>query len=259
MRLDLFLTKNGFSESRNKAAALINDGSVIVNGKRITKTSFNVQDSDIVEIISNQKMYVARSAAKLLTAIDKFGLSFKDKTVVDLGASTGGFCEVMLENGAKRIYAVDIGTNQLHPKIKNDPRVVNKENTNARYVTAADFDSEIDIITCDLSFISLKNILGSAMCTLKQGGEFICLIKPQFEAGPGNIGKNGVVKDTSIHIKVIRDISEYAFSIGFEICDIVFSGLAGESGNREFLMYLKKSDTPVNLPSEKIINAVLGK
>ena len=258
MRLDLFLVKNQYCESRNKASALISDGNVIVNGNRVVKASYQVDDIDVVELINDQKQYVARSAAKLLTAKQKFDLDFTDKIAVDLGASTGGFCEVMLENGISRIYAVDIGTNQLHPKIKSDKRVINKEHTNARFITSADFDDQIDIITCDLSFISLKLIINAAFCSLKQGGEFICLVKPQFEVGNANVGKNGVVKDLKLHIKVVKEIVEYATTVGFSVCDVSFSGLEGESGNREYLLYMKKTDNGTKLDIDKISRIVLG-
>lgn len=258
MRLDLYLTKNGICESRNKAAALIADGKILVNEKRITKASFSVADCDKIDVISDEKLYVARSANKLLTAIDKFGLELKDKTVVDLGASTGGFCEVMLDYGVKKIYAVDIGTNQLHPKIKSDPRIINMEHTNARFVTASDFQDKIDLVTCDLSFISLKLVLNAVMCTLADGGIFVGLVKPQFEVGSCNLGKNGVVKDLKLHALAIKNVSDYACQIGFEVVDVCFSGLAGESGNKEYLLYMKKSGKSDNLIYDKINCAVLG-
>ena len=258
MRLDQYLVSHTLAESRNKASALIVSGGVTVNSKRVIKPSYSVSENDVISIIADEKVYVARSAKKLLTAVDSFGLSFKNKIAVDLGASTGGFCEVMLENDVKRIYAVDIGTNQLHPKIKNDDRIINMEHTNARYITRLSFDEDIDVITCDLSFISLKLIMNAAYCTLKDGGEFICLIKPQFEAGPSNVGKNGVVKDKNVHFNVVKDIAKYASEIGFCCADLSFSGLEGESGNREFLLYLVKSKAKSLVDEEYIKKIVLG-
>lgn len=258
MRLDVYLVSNGFIESRNKAASLITSGSVRVNGNCIVKTSYNVCDGDSVTLISDEKVYVARSAKKLLTAIQNFGIDFKDKTAVDLGASTGGFCEVMLENGVRRIYAVDIGTNQLHPKIKSDARVINKEHTNARFITRLSFNEDIDIVTCDLSFISLKHIIAPVFCTLKENGEFVCLIKPQFEAGPDNVGKNGVVKDKTIQLSAVYDIVEFAKQNGFCVVDVCFSGLEGESGNREFLLYLRKNNEKSAVNKEYIKKIVFG-
>ena len=258
MRLDVFMVLNGLTESRNKAAALIVGGGVSVNGSRIVKPSHTVSENDKVEVIADQKVYVARSAKKLLTAIERFGIDFKGKVAVDLGASTGGFCEVMLENGVKRVYAVDIGTNQLHPKIKADSRVVNKEHTNARFVTRLSFDEDIDIVTCDLSFISLKRIISPVFCTLKENGEFICLVKPQFEAGPENVGKNGVVKDKKIHLNVVLDIIDLSGQVGFSVEDVCFSGIEGESGNREFLLYLRKQKNKSYLSYEYIKEKISG-
>ena len=258
MRLDLFLANNKYFESRNKACSVIESGGVCVNGRLVTKPSFSVSESDNIEITTNEKLYVARSAIKLITATEKFGLSYEGKTAVDLGASTGGFCEVMLEKGIKKIYAVDIGTNQLHPKIKADPRVVNKQHTNARYISASDFDEEIDLITCDLSFISLTLVLNAVMCALKQNGEFICLIKPQFEVGNSNLNKNGVVKNKSLHVSAIRKVIENALEIGFEVCGLCFSGLEGESGNKEYLLYLKKSGISKTFDFKIISEIVLG-
>ncbi len=258
MRLDLFLVKNNFCESRNKATTLISSGSVSINGKQIMKNSYEVTEDDKVIVNSDSKIYVARSATKLITAIEKFGIDFNNKTVVDLGASTGGFCQVMLENNVRKIYAVDIGTSQLHPLIKENDKVVNLEHTNARYISANIFDEEIDIITCDLSFISLKLVLNSVMSALKENGEFICLVKPQFEVGESKIGKNGVVKNKKYQLDAVCGICDFAYDLGFEICDIAFSGLAGESGNREFLLYMKKSNIRRKLDSTFIEKVVLG-
>ncbi len=239
MRIDKYLTINNFSESRNKAVNLLLSGLVKVNGITITKPSFEVTENDSITV-TEQKQYVARSAYKLITAIKKFDLSFEGKTVVDLGASTGGFCEVMLEHNVKEIYAVDVGTNQLHRKILNNKAVINFENTNARYINSNTFPKTIDLITCDLSFISLKLILKSAYDTLKFNGEFICLIKPQFEAGAKFLTKKGVVKDKTIRAMIVYEISLMALEVGFDIIDVCFSGLEGESGNIEYLMYMIK-------------------
>lgn len=259
MRLDIFLTQNGFCESRNKASSLIADGNVKVNGKVITKASFNVVDSARIEVNSNVIQYVARSAKKLLTAIETFDLSFKGKVAVDLGASTGGFCEVMLKFGVEKVFAVDIGTNQLHESLKNNDKILSLENTNARYLQAEDFDREIDIITCDLSFISVKHIIKVVFDLLKQGGEFICLVKPQFEVGPTFVGKNGVVRDKRVQIMAVNEIVNLAYDVGFSVCDISFSGLEGESGNREFLLYMKKDSLHYKLDVSKISDTILGR
>ncbi len=258
MRLDLYLVENKICESRNKAAALIKEQKVTVNNKIVSKPSFDVGDLDDIKISSNCYQYVARSAHKLLTAKAKFNLSFSNKVAVDLGSSTGGFCEVMLQNGIKNIYAVDIGTNQLHSRIRDDKRVFVMENTNARYLAPDMFKDEIDIVTCDLSFISLKLILSSAYSILKQQGEFICLVKPQFEVGPDFVGKNGVVKDKKARLHSVVSVIEHALKIGFSLYDISFSGLEGESGNKEYLLYLIKDNKNFTIDASIINNVVLG-
>ena len=259
MRLDVFLVSNCLCESRNKATQLIRNGRVKVNGAVIKKASSDVDQNDLVEIDSS-KVYVARSAYKLITAIEKFALMFDNKVAVDLGSSTGGFCQVMLENNVEKIYAVDVGTNQLHNSLRSDDRVVVKENTNARYLEISDFDSEIDFVTCDLSFISVKHILDSVYKILKTNGEFVCLVKPQFEVGHKFINKNGVVKNKNLQVLAVQNIIDTAASKGFSVYDICFSGLEGESGNKEFLIYMKKDCNGFKIDSLKVsavINEVI--
>ena len=238
MRLDIYLVENRFFDSRNKASSAIKSGSFSVNGKTILKPSFDVSSSDLVAQTKQRKDYVARSAHKLLTACDVFDLSFADKIVADFGASTGGFCQVLLEKGAAKVYAVDIGTAQLHPKIKGDARIINMEHTNARYLKAEDFDHKIDAITADLSFISIKAVLPAIASVLKDDGVAVVLIKPQFEAGPSHLNKSGVVADRKVHLRVLKDTINFAREFGFGIYGVAFSGLAGESGNREYLLHL---------------------
>ncbi len=240
MRLDQYLVANGYFESRNKAANSVKSCHFTVNGKPVVKPSYEVSDNDLVEKQVDEKIYVARSAYKLLKAYVSFDLSWTGKVIADLGASTGGFCQVLLENGVKKIYAVDIGTAQLHPSIKDDTRIVNMEHTNARYLTAESFSETIDAVTADLSFISIKAVLPTIYQILLRGGEAVVLIKPQFEAGPANLNKNGVVNDRKVQLKTVEDIASFAENIGFGIGGISFSGLAGESGNREYLLYLVK-------------------
>ena len=239
MRFDVYLVEKGFYESRNKASTAIKDGCFSVNGTIVSKPSFDVSETDAIELIKRQRNYVARSAHKLLTACDCFKLSFDGKTVVDLGASTGGFCQVLLEKGASKVYAVDIGTAQLHPSIKVNPRIINMEHTNARYLKADDFDGKIDAVTADLSFISIKTILPAISLILSNGGEAIVLIKPQFEAGPASLNKSGVVLDRKIHLRVLKEVIEVAAEYDFGVRGLAFSGLSGESGNREYLLYLE--------------------
>ncbi len=258
MRLDVYLSTNGLCDSRNIAQSYIENGKVTVDGVTVTKASYSVLENADVKVDKTEFNYVARSAQKLLTAADAFSLDFSDKVAVDLGSSTGGFCQVMLERDIKKVYAVDIGTAQLHSKIRSDDRVVVMENTNARYITPDDFETEIDVVTCDLSFISVKYIFQSTYDILKENGEFICLIKPQFEVGKRFVGKNGVVKDKRAVIMCINEIIEYAIHIGFSAYDISFSGLEGESGNREFFIYFKKDSQMLKLDPIKISNVVSG-
>ena len=239
MRFDVYLVEKGFCESRNKASSAIKNGFFSVNGAKVLKPSYDISESDTVVLLKKQKNYVARSAHKLLTACDLFDLSFVDKTVVDLGASTGGFCQVLLEKGVSKVYAVDIGTAQLHPMIKEDARIVNMEHTNARYLKAEDFECKIDAITADLSFISIKAILPAISLILNKGGYAIILVKPQFEAGPGYLNKSGVVLDRKVHLRVLKDVISFACELGFGVKGVAFSGLAGESGNREYLLHLE--------------------
>lgn len=241
MRLDVYLVEHQYFESRNKAANAVKEGNFTVNKKQVFKPSFEVSYGDNVCAIKKEKVYVARSAHKLLNAYRQFSLNWRGKVIADLGASTGGFCQVLLENEVRKIYAVDIGTAQLHPAVKMDSRIVNMEHTNARNLTAADFDAPIEGITADLSFISLKMVLPAVYNVLIEGGEAVVLIKPQFEAGPAHLSKSGVVADRKIHLQVIGDIASFAVSLGFSVGGIAFSGLTGESGNREYLMYLLKN------------------
>lgn len=256
MRLDQYLVLKGYFDSRNKAANSVKAGHFTINKKVIVKPSFTVEDGDTIEKQVEEKIYVARSAHKLLKAIQVFQLDCTDKVAADLGASTGGFCQVLLENGVKRIYAVDIGTAQLHPEIKRDERIINMEHTNARYLSADSFPEQVQFVTTDLSFISIKAVLPSIYQVLPQGGEAVVLIKPQFEAGPKALNKNGVVSDRKIHAKVVGEIASFAENVGFGVCGIDFSGLAGESGNREYLLYLKKDFSTNVLISSAVYEAV---
>lgn len=258
MRLDLYLSENKLSDSRNKAAALIRDSKVYVNGSVVTKPSFDVSVNDNIVVAADCYQYVARSAHKLITAKSKFNLIFKDKIAVDLGSSTGGFCEVMLQNEIDHVYAVDIGTNQLHNRIKSSEKITSLENTNARFLTADMFERQIDIVTCDLSFISLKLVLQSVYNILKDDGEFVCLVKPQFEVGPAFVSKNGVVKNKKAIINAINNVIDNALIYGFSVYDISFSGLEGESGNKEYLLYIIKDNKKAKIDSNKINSVVLG-
>lgn len=250
MRLDQFLVLNGYFESRNKASAAVKEGCFAVDGKRIFKPSFDVGETCSVTLLSSRKTYVARSAHKLLRAYEVFQPKWENLVAADLGASTGGFCQVLLENNIQKIYAVDIGTNQLHPSVKSDDRVVNLEHINARYLTESDFPEAIQVVTADLSFISIKAVIPAIQKVLVSKGQAILLIKPQFEAGPNFLNKAGVVSDRKIHYRVVEDIALFSESCGFGVRGIAYSGLAGESGNREYLLFLEKdSDTSISISS----------
>ncbi len=240
MRLDQYLVKNQYYESRNKAAAAVKSGCFAVNGKKVLKPAYEITEQDQVIALQKGKTYVARSAYKLLRAYQVFDLAWEGKTVADLGASTGGFCQVLLENGVRRIYAVDIGTAQLHPSIKEDDLVINMEHTNARYLEAGSFPEPVNAVTADLSFISIKAVLPAIYRTLAPTGEAVVLIKPQFEAGPRHLSKTGVVTDRKVQFKTVEEVALFAENCGFGVKGLSFSGLAGESGNREYLLYLEK-------------------
>ena len=251
MRLDQYLVINGFFDSRNKASNAVKLGHFTVDKKRITKPSFEVSDNSLVEKLVDEKTYVARSAHKLIKAYSSFNLAWEGKVIVDLGASTGGFCQVLIEHNVKKVFAVDIGTAQLHPDVKNDARIVNMEHTNARYLTEASFPEPIDAVTADLSFISIKAILPAIYQLLNIDGEAVVLIKPQFEAGPSALSKNGVVTDRKVQYKVVEEVISFAQSLGFGVVGVRFSGLVGESGNREYLLYLiKDAVSKISIPTD---------
>lgn len=239
-RLDIEMVNRGLIESREKAKALIMSGIVYVNNQKAMKAGDKIKDGDQIEIRGQKLPFVSRGGLKLDKAVKVFDLSLKDKVCMDIGASTGGFTDCMLQNDAKKVYAVDVGYGQLAWKLRSDDRVVNMERTNIRYI---DFDlitDEIDFISIDVAFISLKLVLPVAFKLLKQTGELVALIKPQFEAGKEEVGKKGVVRDISIHRKVINEILEFSLETGFSVLNLEYSPIKGPEGNIEFLLYLKK-------------------
>ncbi|MBR3933879.1 MAG: TlyA family RNA methyltransferase [Clostridia bacterium] len=247
-RLDIEMVNRGLIESREKAKALIMSGIVYVNNQKAMKAGDKIKDGDQIEIRGQKLPFVSRGGLKLDKAVKVFDLSLKDKVCMDIGASTGGFTDCMLQNDAKKVYAVDVGYGQLAWKLRSDDRVVNMERTNIRYI---DFDlitDEIDFISIDVAFISLKLVLPVAFKLLKQTGELVALIKPQFEAGKEEVGKKGVVRDISIHRKVINEILEFSLETGFSVLNLEYSPIKGPEGNIEFLLYLKKdSDVATNI------------
>lgn len=244
-RLDVLLTNNGYFESRQKAQAEIMAGNILVNNQKISKPGTVIDSASLITILKKDFPYVSRGALKLLKAFDKFELNAENKICLDIGASTGGFTEILLLKGAKKVYAIDVGHNQLDWKLRNDERVISKEKTNGRYLTPLDLDNNLmDIIVTDVSFISLEKILPAAYSCLMNNGEMIALIKPQFEAGYGEVSKKGVVTDNTTHMKVIKRIIEFSLSLGFSIRGLSKSPIKGPKGNIEFLIYLIKDEVP---------------
>ena len=236
------LVQRGHAASREKAKAVIMAGCVYVNGQKEDKAGTTFDENAKIEVRGSTLKYVSRGGLKLEKAMTHFGVTLDQKVCMDVGASTGGFTDCMLQNGAKKVYAVDSGSGQLSPKLKSDPRVVDLEKTNFRYITEKEIPERADFASADVSFISLKYILPALSPLLKDGGSAVCLIKPQFEAGRENVGKKGVVKDPRVHIKVIKNVCSYAVQAGFSVSALDFSPVKGPEGNIEYLVYLKKDE-----------------
>lgn len=244
-RLDVILVNRGYAASREKAKALLRAGSVYVNGRREEKAgAFFDEDGIGLEVRGDVLKYVSRGGLKLEKAVDCWQLVLTGKVCLDIGASAGGFTDCMLQNGAGKVYAVDVGIGQLAQALREDARVVCMEQTNFRYVTPEDFPEEVDFAGADVSFISLTKILIPARNLLKTGGEMVCLIKPQFEAGREKVGKKGVVRERKVHREVIEKIVDYADSIGFTVRHLEHSPVRGPEGNVEYLLHLKKEREP---------------
>lgn len=240
-RLDVILVRQGYAPSREKAKALLMAGNVFVDNQREDKAGTLFDESKIkIEVKGRPLSYVSRGGLKLERAVVQFPIVLQDKVCMDIGASTGGFTDCMLQNGAARVYAIDVGHGQLDWKLRNDERVVCMEKTNFRYVTDENIGEPIDFASVDVSFISLTKILIPARKLLRQGGEMVCLIKPQFEAGRDKVGKKGVVRDRAVHIEVVRRIVDYADMIGFCVKGLTYSPIKGPEGNIEYLMWLEK-------------------
>ncbi|MDD6021219.1 MAG: TlyA family RNA methyltransferase [Acutalibacteraceae bacterium] len=244
LRLDVALVDNGLCESREKAKACIMAGQVYVNGQKSLKAGAPVKPEDKIEVRGKQLPFVSRGGLKLQKAVDVFGVKLSGCICMDIGASTGGFTDCMLQHGARKVYSIDVGYGQLAWKLRTDERVINLERTNFRYVTRETVPDEIDFASVDVSFISLKHIIPVMRELLRDGGESVCLIKPQFEAGRDKIGKKGVVRELSTHIEVIQTIADFALENGFDILNLDFSPVKGPEGNIEYLIHLRKSDAP---------------
>ena len=243
-RLDCALVSRGFAESREKAKAIIMSGIVYVNNQKCDKAGDTVKPDDNIEVRGETLKYVSRGGLKLEKAMKSFNLSLDDCICADIGASTGGFTDCMLQNGAKKVYSIDVGYGQLAWKLRTDERVVNLERTNFRYVTREQVPDELDFASVDVSFISLSLIIPVMRTLLRDGGQAVCLIKPQFEAGKENVGKKGVVRDKNVHIAVIEKIINIINENKFSLLGLDFSPIKGPEGNIEYLCYIQKDDNP---------------
>ncbi|MDE7183740.1 MAG: TlyA family RNA methyltransferase [Lachnospiraceae bacterium] len=241
-RLDVLLVRQGLAESREKAKAVIMAGCVYVNDQKEDKAGAMFDETKVsLEVRGNALRYVSRGGLKLEKAIEVFGVVLDGKVCMDIGASTGGFTDCMLQNGAKRVYSVDVGHGQLAWKLRNDARVICMEKTNFRYLTPEDIEEPIKFASVDVSFISLDKILGPAYQLLTPDAQMVCLIKPQFEAGKDKVGKKGVVRDPRVHREVIESVFAFTVANGFEILNLDFSPIRGPEGNIEYLMQLRKA------------------
>ena len=244
-RLDVILVSQGYAESREKAKAIIMSGNVFVDGQREDKAGTTFDPAKIrLEVKGDTQKYVSRGGYKLEKAMAEFALSLEGAVCMDIGASTGGFTDCMLQNGAVKVYSVDVGHGQLAWKLRNDERVVCMERTNARYLTREEIPDELDFASIDVSFISLKLIFPALYGLLREGGEIACLIKPQFEAGREKVGKKGVVRDPAVHLEVLEHFLIHAKENHFTVLGITYSPIRGPEGNIEYLGFLRKSEEP---------------
>ncbi len=255
IRLDSYLADAGLAPSREKAKALIMAGVVFVDNQKCDKAGTFVTPKQNIEVRGGDLKYVSRGGLKLEKAMAEFSVSLGNKICMDIGASTGGFTDCMLQNGAKKVFAVDVGYGQLAWKLRTDERVVNMERTNIRYVTKEQIETSLDFASIDVAFISLRLVLPVAFDLLKEDGEVVALIKPQFEAGKEKVGKKGVVKEKSTHIEVVRAIYDFAVEQGFGVLGLDFSPIKGPEGNIEYLIYLKKGAKTLVSADETVLVA----
>lgn len=239
-RLDVLLVKRAIAESREKAKAIIMTGNVFVNGQREDKAGSTFPEDVQIEIKGTPMKYVSRGGYKLEKAVELWEVPLEGKICMDVGSSTGGFTDCMLQNGASKVYAIDVGTNQLAWKLRQDERVISMEKTNIRYVTHEQVADEIAFSSIDVAFISLTKVLVPVRDLLGDGGRVVCLVKPQFEAGREKVGKKGVVREKKVHLEVVCEVMTYAIRIGFEILELSFSPIKGPEGNIEYLLYIEK-------------------
>ena len=240
IRLDQLVFDLGLAESRERAKTTIMSGLVFVNGQRADKPGMQVSPDVNVEVKGTALPYVSRGGLKLEKALKVFPIDVNGKVCIDCGASTGGFTDVLLKNGAAKVYSVDVGYGQLAWSLRNDERVVNMERTNIRYISSEQIPEPLDICVMDLSFISVKLVLPAVCALLKDDAQLVCLIKPQFEAGREEVGKKGVVRDKAVHLSVIESVLSFAPTVGMTVMGLDFSPIKGPEGNREYLCYMKK-------------------
>ena len=241
-RLDVLLVKRNLAESREKAKAYIMAGNVFVDGVREDKAGSSFDEGVQIEVKGLAMKYVSRGGFKLEKAVDQFGVNLEGKTCMDVGSSTGGFTDCMLQNGAVKVFAIDVGTNQLAWKLRTDERVVSMEKTNIRYVTPEDIGQLVEFVSIDVAFISLTKVLAPVYELMAENAEIVCLIKPQFEAGREKVGKKGVVRDKKVHEEVIVAVTSFAVATGFELLRLDYSPIKGPEGNIEYLLYAKKNE-----------------
>lgn len=256
-RLDVAVFEQGYAPSREKAKAIIMAGIVYVNNQKVDKAGFELKEGDVLEVRGKTLQYVSRGGLKLEKAMQEFPITLEGKVCMDVGASTGGFTDCMLQNGAVKVYSVDVGYGQLAWKLRTDERVVNLERTNFRYATREQIPDEIDFASVDVSFISLKHILPNLNTLLAPDGQAVCLIKPQFEAGKEKVGKKGVVRDLNVHLEVVENVINLAVENGFSVMGLQFSPIKGPEGNIEYLIYLNKSVNPIvseNVNAKELVN-----
>ncbi len=244
LRLDVAMTERGLAESRQKAQAIIMAGQVFVNGQKVDKAGAPVAPDAAIEIHGKTLKYVSRGGLKLEKAMACWPIVLQHRICADIGASTGGFTDCMLQNGADKVYSVDVGYNQLDYRLRIHPKVVCMERTNARYLTREQIPEELDFFSVDVSFISLELILPAVRPLMKEGGQGVCLVKPQFEAGRDKVGKKGVVRDPAVHLEVLEHFLEHAARAGFTVLDVTFSPIKGPEGNIEYLGWLQAGDGP---------------
>lgn len=257
-RLDVLLVKRNLAESREKAKAYIMAGNVFVDGVREDKAGSSFEETVQIEVKGLAMKYVSRGGFKLEKAVEQFGVNLEGKTCMDVGSSTGGFTDCMLQNGAVKVFAIDVGTNQLAWKLRTDERVVSMEKTNIRYVTPEDIGQLVDFVSIDVAFISLSKVLGPVYELMAEGAEIVCLIKPQFEAGREKVGKKGVVRDKKVHEEVVIAVTSFAAATGFELLRLDYSPIKGPEGNIEYLLYAKKNDRDAEEARNAALQSILA-